>query len=124
MKTPRSSPWIIPGSASVLDPQAGTSPPRGARGRALPCNDVSESHTYPSRSKSFEEPPFSTADSNRTIMEHLLKVPWLSRVPELGRRTGEAAHALDETANWGIPGAELSSYDLMPAGGTPGTGGW
>jgi hypothetical protein len=58
--------------------------------------DASEIHAYPTRPEGFEEPLFPTAESNRKIVEHLLNAPWLSRASELRRRTGEAAHALDE----------------------------
>ncbi len=58
--------------------------------------DVSEIHAYPSRPEGFEEPLFPTAESNRKIVEHLLKAPWLSRASELEGETGGAAHALEE----------------------------
>lgn len=58
--------------------------------------DVSEIHAYQSRPEGFEEPLFSTAESNRKVAEHLLEAPWLSRASEFEGRTGGAAHALEE----------------------------
>src|SRR5215207_9098350 len=58
--------------------------------------EVSEIHAYPARPEGFEEPLFPTAESNRKIVEHLLKAPWLSRALELEGGPGGAAHALEE----------------------------
>lgn len=54
---------------------------------------VSEIHRYPTRPKGFEEPLFPTAATRRAVMEHLLEAPWLSRVSELGERSGDAGPA-------------------------------
>ena len=62
----------------------------------MPGIDVSEIHAYPSKPEGFEDPLFSTAESNLKIVEHLLEAPWLSRVSELVGRAGGAAHALEE----------------------------
>lgn len=62
----------------------------------MPCVSVSEIHAYPSRPEGFEEPLFPTAESNRKIAEHLLEAPWLFRASELERKTGGAAHTLEE----------------------------
>jgi hypothetical protein len=62
----------------------------------LPNTNVSEIHAYPLRPPNFEEPLFPTADSNRAIMEHLLKAPWLTRASQLEGRIGEAVHAPEE----------------------------
>lgn len=59
--------------------------------------EVSEIHAYPLRPRGFEEPLFPTAESKGVIAEHLLKAPWLTRASELEGRTGEAAHAFEET---------------------------
>ena len=62
---------------------------------------VSEIHRYPVRPPGFEEPLFPTAESRRTIAEHLASAPWLSRGSGLpggngqtARRCGEPAHVL------------------------------
>jgi hypothetical protein len=58
---------------------------------------VSEIHRYPLRPPGFEEPLFPTASSKRSVIEHLLQSPWLSRASELeGRSGGAAPHALEE----------------------------
>ncbi len=54
---------------------------------------VSEIHRYPPRPEGFEEPLFPTAGSRRTVMEHLLEAPWLSRASELRERSGDAGPA-------------------------------
>lgn len=62
----------------------------------MPTTSVSEIHRYPLRPPGFEEPLFPTAASRRAVMGHLLEAPWLRRASELGRCSGEAAHALEE----------------------------
>ncbi len=57
---------------------------------------VSDIHRYPLMPAGFEEHLFPTADSKRTVAEHLLKAPWLTRASELKGRTGVAAHTLEE----------------------------
>jgi hypothetical protein len=57
---------------------------------------VSDIHRYPLRPPGFEEPLFPTADSKRTVAEHLLTAPWLTRASELKGRSGATAHALEE----------------------------
>jgi hypothetical protein len=57
---------------------------------------VSDIHSYPLKPPGFEEPLFPTAVSKRTVAEHLLTAPWLTRASELKGRSGEAAHALEE----------------------------
>ena len=59
--------------------------------------DVSEIHAYPLRPEGFEEPLFPTAASKRTVAEHLLDAPWLSRASALGAHPGEIAHAYEES---------------------------
>lgn len=59
--------------------------------------EVSQIHHYPLRPPGFEEPLFPTAASKRSVIEHLLESPWLSRASELERRGGgAAAHVLEE----------------------------
>ena len=59
--------------------------------------DVPDIHRHPTRPEGLEEPLFPTSASKRAVAEHLLEAPWLCRASELeGRRTGEAAHALQE----------------------------
>jgi hypothetical protein len=75
---------------------------------------VSEIHGYPSRPEGFEEPLFSTQSSRRTIIEHFMEAPWLMRASELEARTGEAAHALEETIE--IRKSEGRSYVVRSHG--------
>ena len=59
---------------------------------------VSEIHRYPLRPDGFEEPLFPTGESRRTVGDHLLRAPWLSRASEVesGFARGQAAHARSE----------------------------
>jgi hypothetical protein len=54
---------------------------------------VSEIHRYPLRPDGFEEPLFSTRESRRAVLDHLLRASWLSLASELESRGGQAAHA-------------------------------
>ena len=54
---------------------------------------VSEIHCYPLQPEGFEEPLFSTRESRRRVLDHLLRTPWLSRASEMEERGGQAAHA-------------------------------
>ena len=54
---------------------------------------VSEIHCYPLRPEGFEEPLFPTRESRRTVGDHLLRAPWLSRASEIEGKGGQAAHA-------------------------------
>ena len=54
---------------------------------------VSEIHRYPLRPEGFEEPLFPTRESRLTVLDHLLRAPWLSRASEIEERGGQAAHA-------------------------------
>jgi hypothetical protein len=67
----------------------------------LPNTSVSEAHAFPLRPPSFEEPHFPTAESRRTVVEHLRKAQWLSRASELRSNTGETAHAPEEPVELG-----------------------
>lgn len=57
---------------------------------------VSEIHRYPLRPEGFEEPLFPTRESRRSVGDHLLRAPWLSRASEMEGRGGQAAHARRE----------------------------
>jgi hypothetical protein len=63
--------------------------PHERKEELLPNTSVSEAHAYPLRPPSFEEPLFSTAESRRTVVEHLLNAQWLSRASELRSHTGK-----------------------------------
>ncbi|MDQ3863041.1 MAG: hypothetical protein M3317_06015 [Actinomycetota bacterium] len=56
---------------------------------------VSEIHSYPLRPEGFEEPLFSTRESRRRVLDHLLRAPWLSRASEM-EGGGQVAHILRE----------------------------
>jgi hypothetical protein len=76
----------------------------------LPNTSVSEAHAYPLRPPSFEEPFFSTAESRRTVVEHLRKAQWLSRASELRSHTGETDHAPEEPIE---PGRRCGCIELI-----------
>ena len=57
---------------------------------------VSEIHRYPLRPDGFEEPLFPTRESRRSVGDHLLRAPWLSRASEMEGRGGQAVHTLRE----------------------------
>jgi len=54
---------------------------------------VSEIHRYPLRPEGFEEPLFPTRESRRSVGDHLLRAPWLSRASDIEGRGVQAAHA-------------------------------
>lgn len=60
---------------------------------------VSEIHCYPVRPPGFEEPLFPTAESRRTIAEHLASAPWLSRGSGLPGGNGRTARRCEEPAH-------------------------
>ncbi len=45
-------------------------------------SSVREIHEYPGRPEGYEGPLFRTGDSDREIMEHYLRAPWLGRASE------------------------------------------
>lgn len=57
---------------------------------------VSEIHGYPLRPQGFKEPLFPTHESRRTVAEHLLAAPWLSRATEMASQGGQAVHVRRE----------------------------
>ncbi len=57
---------------------------------------VAEIHSYPLRPEGFEEPLFPTAESRKTVAEHLLRASWLSRASELEEGGGQAVHTRRE----------------------------
>lgn len=76
----------------------------------LPNTSVSEAHAYPLRPPSFEEPHFPTAESRRTVVEHLRKAQWLSRASELRSHTGETDHAPEAPIE---PGRRCGCIELI-----------
>jgi hypothetical protein len=70
--------------------------PRRRKEEPLLGVTVPEIHRYPLRPEGFEETLFPTAASKRAVAEHLLEAPWLGRTSELGAKSGESAHALEE----------------------------
>jgi|SRR5215210_1075742 len=75
--------------------------------------EASEIHAYPLRPEGFEEPLFPTAESNRKIAEHLLEASWLSKASELEKRTGGAAHALEEPVELRKPSGQVEIVRLV-----------
>lgn len=64
---------------------------------------VSEIHLYPVWPEGFAEPLFSTPESRRAVVEHLLEASWLSRASEVagGSTCGQTAHVRREAVEVG-----------------------
>jgi hypothetical protein len=76
--------------------------------------NVSEIHRYPLRPPKFEESLFPTAASKRSVIEHLLEAPWLSRASELEGQSGGATHVLEEPVE--LSGAQ-GQVEIVRLGG-------